>query len=99
MLWVRVIRSIHGHNAGFDLGKRFSFKGIWSSIVDSILNLYSRHIISLYSLKKSIDDGRDTFLWKDVWIGNDALEVTYPRFATIDVNVNCLIADRHKYRD
>ncbi|GJY53183.1 hypothetical protein Tco_0444847 [Tanacetum coccineum] len=55
-LWVRVIKAIHGDEAGFNL-KGCNSNGIWSSIISSYSKLLTRDIILAYSLCRKVGDG------------------------------------------
>nr|GEX19632.1 RNA-directed DNA polymerase, eukaryota, reverse transcriptase zinc-binding domain protein [Tanacetum cinerariifolium] len=66
-LWSRLIKVIHGEQAGFDF-KRCKTQGIWDKIIGSINHLHSTGVIlhGLFKLKGG--DGFNVRFWKDMWL-------------------------------
>nr|GEW35293.1 RNA-directed DNA polymerase, eukaryota, reverse transcriptase zinc-binding domain protein [Tanacetum cinerariifolium] len=68
-LWVKVVKSIHGDEAGIDL-KGCQTNGIWARIVGSIFHLHSSNIVTLNTISFKVGDGSLIRFWKDTWIGD-----------------------------
>ncbi|GJY39484.1 putative RNA-directed DNA polymerase, eukaryota, reverse transcriptase zinc-binding domain protein [Tanacetum coccineum] len=71
-IWVRLIKAIHGPDAGFDL-HGCNTQGLWAKIVGSINHLHSSGIIPLQSLRFKVGCGSKIHFWKDLWIGDGPL--------------------------
>ncbi|GKA27514.1 RNA-directed DNA polymerase, eukaryota, reverse transcriptase zinc-binding domain protein [Tanacetum coccineum] len=66
VLWVKLIKAIHGIEAGFD-GKGCATTGIWSSIVGSTNYLHSDNLSPKDTLKCHPGNGASIRFWKDLW--------------------------------
>ncbi|GKD98236.1 RNA-directed DNA polymerase, eukaryota, reverse transcriptase zinc-binding domain protein [Tanacetum coccineum] len=66
LLWVKLIKAIHGIEAGFD-GKGCATTGVWSSIVGSTNYLHSHNLIPKDTLKCHPGNGASIRFWKDLW--------------------------------
>nr|GFC01985.1 RNA-directed DNA polymerase, eukaryota, reverse transcriptase zinc-binding domain protein [Tanacetum cinerariifolium] len=93
LLWVKLMKAIHGLEAGFD-GKDCYTHGIWANIVGSSIYLHSRNVISNDALKCQIGCGSSIRFWKDLWIGDEPLCSRFNRLYRMDINENCIIRDR-----
>nr|GFB82265.1 reverse transcriptase domain, reverse transcriptase zinc-binding domain protein [Tanacetum cinerariifolium] len=94
LLWVKLIKAIHGFEAGFD-GKGCATSGIWSTIVGSTNDLHLRNFLPKDVLKCHPGNGNKIRFWKDHWIGNEPLCSKYNRLYRLDVNENCLLSERY----
>nr|GEU96836.1 RNA-directed DNA polymerase, eukaryota, reverse transcriptase zinc-binding domain protein [Tanacetum cinerariifolium] len=94
LLWVKLIKAIHGFEAGFD-GKGCATSGIWSIIVGSTNYLHSRNFLPKDVLKCHPGNDNKIRFWKDHWIGNEPLCSKYNRLYRLDVNKNCLLSKRY----
>ncbi|GKD55254.1 RNA-directed DNA polymerase, eukaryota, reverse transcriptase zinc-binding domain protein [Tanacetum coccineum] len=94
LLWVKLIKAIHGSEAGFD-GKSCVTSGVWSSIVGTTNYLHSQSILPKESLKCHPGNGSTIRFWKDLWLGDETLCSRYNRLFRLDINENCLISDRY----
>nr|GFB57704.1 RNA-directed DNA polymerase, eukaryota, reverse transcriptase zinc-binding domain protein [Tanacetum cinerariifolium] len=92
LLWVKLIKAIHGFEAGFD-GKGCATSGIWSTIVGSTNYLHSRNFLPKDILKCHPGNGNKIRFWKDHWIGDEPLCSKYNRLYRLDVNENCLLSE------
>ncbi|GJY34547.1 hypothetical protein Tco_0419016 [Tanacetum coccineum] len=92
-LWVRVIKVIHGGEAGLDL-KGCNCNGVWSSIVSSYAMLHEHNILPINTLCRKVGDGSSIRFWKDNWNGNGPLMLRFNRLCHLDVNTDCLLLDR-----
>ena len=77
-LWTRLIKAIHGDQAGFDF-KACKTQGVWDKIVGSINHLHSSGVIPHGSFKIKVGDGSNVQFWMDTWLGDVPLEVRYNR--------------------
>ncbi|GJX72943.1 RNA-directed DNA polymerase, eukaryota, reverse transcriptase zinc-binding domain protein [Tanacetum coccineum] len=91
-LWVNVLKSIHGEEAGFELSG-CQTSGLWARIVGSIYQLHSSGCIPLNTFRFNAGDGSMIRFWKDVWLGDQPLCVLYNRLFYLERNRNCLIRD------
>ena len=93
LLWVKLIKAIHGLEAGFD-GNGCYTQGIWANIVGSSNYLHSRNLIPKDSLKCQIGCGSSIRFWKDLWLGDEPLCSRFNRLYRLDLDENCTIRDR-----
>ena len=77
-IWVRLIKAIHGLNAGFDLHD-CNTQGLWAKIFGSINHLHSSGIIPFQTLRFNVGCGSKIRFWKDTWIGDGPLYLCYNR--------------------
>ncbi|GJW06190.1 RNA-directed DNA polymerase, eukaryota, reverse transcriptase zinc-binding domain protein [Tanacetum coccineum] len=92
-LWVEVLKSIHGNEAGIEL-KGCQTNGLWARIVGTIYHLHSSGYVPLYSLRYQVGDGSMIRFWKDTWLGDAPLCSRFNRLFHLEKNQNCLIRDR-----
>ncbi|GJX06683.1 RNA-directed DNA polymerase, eukaryota, reverse transcriptase zinc-binding domain protein [Tanacetum coccineum] len=90
---VRLIKAIHGPDAGFDLHS-CNTQGLWTKIVGSINHLHSSGIIPLQSLRFKVGCGSKIRFWKDTWIGDGLLYLRYNRLFRLDSNADCFMRGR-----
>nr|GEX62272.1 protein ALP1-like isoform X1 [Tanacetum cinerariifolium] len=93
MLWVNLLKAIHGTEAGLNL-KGCSYNGVWAKIVGSFNTLHSSGILANSTLKCKVGDGASVRFWKDTWLGDEPLSIRYNRFFRLDSNEECLIKER-----
>ncbi|GJS45242.1 RNA-directed DNA polymerase, eukaryota, reverse transcriptase zinc-binding domain protein [Tanacetum coccineum] len=93
LLWVKLIKAIHGSEAGFD-GKGCDTSGVWSSIVSTTNYLHSQNLLPKDTLKCHLENGSFIHFWKDLWLGNKPLCSRYNRLFHLDIDENCLISDQ-----
>nr|GEZ39695.1 RNA-directed DNA polymerase, eukaryota, reverse transcriptase zinc-binding domain protein [Tanacetum cinerariifolium] len=92
-LWVQIIKTFHGNEAGIDLGG-CQTSGIWEKIVRTINHLHSSGIVPLNSSHFKVGDGSSIRFWKDTWLGNDPLYIRYNRLFHLENNKDCFISQR-----
>ncbi|KAL4571819.1 hypothetical protein LXL04_018584 [Taraxacum kok-saghyz] len=51
-------------------------------------------LIAKSVLVKKVGDGQNTRFWLDCWIGDMPLCKKFPRLATLEVDIGCMVADR-----
>ncbi|GJT85065.1 hypothetical protein Tco_1066782, partial [Tanacetum coccineum] len=95
VLWVKIIKSVHGDYVGFITSRASDFKqkGVWRSIVGTINNLHVKNIFPVNSISKRVGDGLITKFWKDIWIGDTPLMYSFPRLFSLELDQDCLIAN------
>nr|GFA60922.1 hypothetical protein [Tanacetum cinerariifolium] len=71
-LWVKIIKSFHGSEGGFD-SHGCSFNGTWSKIIGTSNYLHPKDIIPLNSLRFHVGCGTRIRFWKDIWNGYSPL--------------------------
>ncbi|GJZ01674.1 hypothetical protein Tco_0519635 [Tanacetum coccineum] len=93
LLWVRLIKSIHGVEAGLnEKGRKMA--GLWSRIVGTVNYLHSSGVIPRGTLIYRVGCGTKVWFWKDVWLGDVSLKEKYNRLFHLDRNGDCVIRDR-----
>ncbi|GJT69785.1 RNA-directed DNA polymerase, eukaryota, reverse transcriptase zinc-binding domain protein [Tanacetum coccineum] len=92
-LWVEVLKSIHGNEAGIEL-KGCQTNGLWARIVGTIYHLHSSGYVPLNSLRYQVGDGSMIRFWKDTWLGDAPLCSRFNRLFRLEKNQNCLVRDR-----
>nr|GEX89743.1 putative nuclease HARBI1 [Tanacetum cinerariifolium] len=93
MLWVNLLKAIHGTEAGLNL-KGCSYNGVWEKIVGSFNTLHSSGILANGTLKCKVGDVASVRFWKDTWLSDEPLSIRYNRFFRLDSNEECLIKER-----
>ncbi|GJX94717.1 RNA-directed DNA polymerase, eukaryota, reverse transcriptase zinc-binding domain protein [Tanacetum coccineum] len=93
LLWVKLIKAIHGIEAGFD-GKGCATTTVWSSIVGSTKYLHSHNLIPKDTLKCHPGNDASIHFWKDLWFGEEPLCTRYTRLFCLKVNEDCLLSER-----
>lgn len=98
MLWVKLVKILHGDNGGFDcISNRNIGACSWARILASNFHLLNHGIYMDSVLKKKIGNGRNTKFWKDIWCENQCLAVKIPRIFELDINKDCYIGERLIY--
>ena len=92
-LWVKVIKSIHGAEAGMDLNN-CQTNGLWAKIVGTINHLHSSGLVPFSSIKHKVGDGFLMFFWIDTWAGNSPLRDRFNRLYHLENSKECLIQNR-----
>ncbi|GJS39908.1 RNA-directed DNA polymerase, eukaryota, reverse transcriptase zinc-binding domain protein, partial [Tanacetum coccineum] len=89
-LLVKVIKAIHGVEAGFD-EKGCYTNGTWADIVGSTNYLHSGNIIPKGTIRFKVGCGNNIRFWKDIWIGESPLCSRFNRLFRLDLDENCTI--------
>ncbi|XP_071708649.1 uncharacterized protein [Rutidosis leptorrhynchoides] len=92
-MWARVLKALHGNETSLD-GKKLSCNGIWNNIVCCFEKVKYNGILPSNVLRMKICDGFSIRLWKNNWLGSGALKDKYGRLYHLEVDENCLLADR-----
>jgi hypothetical protein len=93
MLWVKLLKAIHGKEAGLNF-KRCCSNGVWAKIVGSFSTLHSSRIVTNGRLKYKVGDGASLRFWKDTWLSDEPLYIRYNRLFRLDSNKDFLINER-----
>ncbi|GJW47301.1 hypothetical protein Tco_0078947 [Tanacetum coccineum] len=64
VLWVHVVKTIHGDEAGIDI-RGCHTNEVWASIVGIIFHLHLSDIVPLNSIRFKVGDGSSIHFWKD----------------------------------
>ncbi|GJW27588.1 RNA-directed DNA polymerase, eukaryota, reverse transcriptase zinc-binding domain protein [Tanacetum coccineum] len=92
-LWVKVIKSLHGQEGGFD-NRGCKFNDTWARIIGTSNFLHLNDIILFNSFSFCVRCGTRIQFWKDIWLGDSPLFIRYNRLYRLDQDKNCLIIDR-----
>ena len=92
-LQVKVIKSLHGQDAGFGNQGCIS-NGIWAKIVGSSNYLHSSGIFPDDFIRFRVGCGTLTRFLKDTWISNSPLYLRFNRLFWLQLNKDCYIIDR-----
>ncbi|GKB83567.1 putative RNA-directed DNA polymerase [Tanacetum coccineum] len=90
MLWVKLLKAIHGKESGLDL-KGCSSNSVWAMIVGSLNTLHFSGIVTNDTFKCKVGDGASVRFWKDTWLGDEPLSIRYNRLFRLDSNEECNI--------
>ncbi|GJV97932.1 hypothetical protein Tco_1549509 [Tanacetum coccineum] len=93
MLWVKLLKAIHGKESGLDL-KGCSSNSVWAMIVGSLNTLHFSGIVTNDTFKCKVGDGASVRFWKDTWLGDEPLSIRYNRLFRLGSNEECLINER-----
>ncbi|GJU21842.1 hypothetical protein Tco_1155184 [Tanacetum coccineum] len=81
MLWVSLVKAIHGKDACI-ANKRYSSQGTWANVVISSNVLHEKCIIHIDTLRFKLGNGTSIRFWKDAWIGESTLYIENGRNGT-----------------
>ncbi|GJY29077.1 reverse transcriptase domain-containing protein [Tanacetum coccineum] len=77
-LWVKVIKSIHGAEAGM-YSNGYQTNGLWAKIVGTINHLHLSDLVPFSSIKYKVGDGSLIRFWIDTWAGDSPLRDRFNR--------------------
>ncbi|XP_071727611.1 uncharacterized protein [Rutidosis leptorrhynchoides] len=93
--WVRVIKSIHGRDGGVGFNDVFGkLKFQFGMGLDRFLLKFNIDFANTFT--KVVNDGKETFFWKDKWIGDQPLCVSFNRLYRLETNKDVLVQHRFK---
>ncbi|GJY28424.1 RNA-directed DNA polymerase, eukaryota [Tanacetum coccineum] len=90
-LWSRIISALHGLN-GHVLSA--AFNSTWSSIITEVNSLKVKGVDLISHCKIRVGKGTGTSFWKDLWIGDNLLKLSFPRLFALEENKNISVADK-----
>ncbi|GKE23512.1 hypothetical protein Tco_1435024 [Tanacetum coccineum] len=93
-LWANVIKGIHGEDG--KIGKAVSnlHSSTWLDIVKEIDSLNQQGMNFVGYIHKKIGNGLHTYFWDDIWKGDTALKILYPRIYALETNKNISVASK-----
>ncbi|GJR41813.1 RNA-directed DNA polymerase, eukaryota [Tanacetum coccineum] len=93
-LWAKVIKGIHGEDG--KIGKTVSnlHSSIWLDIVKEIESLKQQGMNFVGYIHKKMGNGLHTYFWDDIWKGDTALKILYPRIYALETNKNISVASK-----
>ncbi|GKE38079.1 hypothetical protein Tco_1461484 [Tanacetum coccineum] len=91
-LWARVIQAVHGEDGSLSNSPKSSRASIWLDIVRDLTHIKKQGIDLLGLIKKNVGNGKDTLFWEDVWKGNVALKLLYPRVYELESFKKIIVA-------
>ncbi|GJT05587.1 hypothetical protein Tco_0840049 [Tanacetum coccineum] len=92
-LWSRIISALHGLN-GHVLSA--AFNSTWSSIITEVNSLKVKGVDLISHCKIRVGKGTGTSFWKDLWIGDNLLKLSFPRLFALEENKDISVADKLK---
>ncbi|GJW82331.1 hypothetical protein Tco_0146306 [Tanacetum coccineum] len=90
-LWSRIISALHGLN-GHVLSA--AFNSTWSSIITEVNSLKVKGVDLISHCKIRVGKGTCTSFWKDLWIGDNLLKLSFPRLFALEENKDISVADK-----
>ncbi|PWA50232.1 hypothetical protein CTI12_AA473650 [Artemisia annua] len=85
VLWVTVIKEIHGYHGGIsDPPSYSSCFSPWSGILSSLKSLNKKGVDLLSLCSRKLGNGVSIHFWDDVWCGTQPLKVQFPRVHMLD---------------
>ncbi|GJT90856.1 hypothetical protein Tco_1079701 [Tanacetum coccineum] len=90
LLWSRIISALHGLN-GHVLSA--AFNSTWSSIITEVNSLKVKGVDLISHCKIRVGKGTGTSFWKDLWIGDNLLKLSFPRLFALEENKDISVAD------
>ncbi|GJT47648.1 RNA-directed DNA polymerase, eukaryota, reverse transcriptase zinc-binding domain protein [Tanacetum coccineum] len=93
-LWAKVIKGIHGEDG--KIGKAVSnlHSSTWLDIVKEIDSLNQQGMNFVGYIHKKMGNGLHTYFWDDIWKGDTALKILYPRIYALETNKNISVASK-----
>ncbi|KAL4590695.1 hypothetical protein LXL04_003636 [Taraxacum kok-saghyz] len=98
-IWVKVIDSIHGPDPLFTKSEPNNCNSNWMRIIKCMKNLDQFDLDTRKIIRKRSENGRKTQFWEDSWLLEKPLREVYPRLYNLEINKNCLVADRCLYNN
>ncbi|XP_071728940.1 uncharacterized protein [Rutidosis leptorrhynchoides] len=94
--WVRVIKSIHGRDGGLGSSNtnRTIRDSIWNGIKALDNDFPKLNLNFANSFLRVISEGKEVLFWKDTWLGEHPLCVTFARLFIMETNKDARVADR-----
>ncbi|GJR24575.1 hybrid signal transduction histidine kinase M [Tanacetum coccineum] len=91
-LYAKVIKGIHGEDG--KIGKAVSnlYSSTWLDIVKEIDSLNQQCMNFVGYIHKKMGNGLYTYFWDDIWKGDIALKILYPRIYALETNKNISVA-------
>nr|GEU77674.1 RNA-directed DNA polymerase, eukaryota [Tanacetum cinerariifolium] len=90
----RLITSLYGKRLPSDGNIRGSTSSPWYCIIKELGSLSSKGINLLALLKKKMGNDALTFFWKDFWINDTPLNITFPRLYALENMKNITVAEK-----
>ncbi|GKB35559.1 RNA-directed DNA polymerase, eukaryota, partial [Tanacetum coccineum] len=90
-LWSQIISALHGLN-GHVLSA--AFNSTWSSIITEVNSLKVKGVDLISHCKIRVGKGTGTSFWKDLWIGDNLLKLSFPRLFALEENKDISVADK-----
>ncbi|GKE37109.1 RNA-directed DNA polymerase, eukaryota, reverse transcriptase zinc-binding domain protein, partial [Tanacetum coccineum] len=96
VLWVNVIKEVHGHDGGLGRGgSPYSPYSPWSSIIRLVTHLRDKGMDLLGLCSRLVGNGASTKLWSDIWCGDVSFKDRFPRIYALELNKDCYIDQRY----
>ncbi|PWA44301.1 RNA-directed DNA polymerase, eukaryota [Artemisia annua] len=94
-LWACVIGSIYGHDGGIPhYSSRWQKHSNWGIIVSSIKRLNDKGVDMLSLCTRKLGNEESTHFWENSWSEINPLRSQFPRIYLLEIDKNCLIANR-----
>ncbi|XP_076939451.1 uncharacterized protein LOC143608187, partial [Bidens hawaiensis] len=94
-LWRKVVWSIHHTARSWNfIPVRKSLAGSWRNIIAISDKLEEMGICMKMNLKYELGNGQCSLFWIDKWIGEEPLQVRFPRLFALERSKMCVVADR-----
>ncbi|GKF26039.1 hypothetical protein Tco_0081933, partial [Tanacetum coccineum] len=90
-LWSRIISALHGLN-GHVLSA--AFNSTWSSIITEVNSLKVKGVDLISHCKIRVGNGTGISFWKDLWIGDNLLKLSFSRLFALEENKDISVADK-----
>ncbi|GJT58888.1 RNA-directed DNA polymerase, eukaryota [Tanacetum coccineum] len=70
------------------------FNSTWSSIITEVNSLKVKGVDLISHCKIRVGKGTGTSFWKDLWIGDNLLKLSFPRLFALEENKDISVADK-----
>ncbi|GJS98405.1 RNA-directed DNA polymerase, eukaryota [Tanacetum coccineum] len=71
-----------------------AFNSTWSSIITEVNSLKVKGVDLISHCKIRVGKGTGTSFWKDLWIGDNLLKLSFPRLFALEENKDISVADK-----
>ncbi|GJS39123.1 hypothetical protein Tco_0564166 [Tanacetum coccineum] len=88
-LWAKVIKGIHGEDGKIDKPLSNLHSSTWLDIVKVSLNQQGMNFVGY--IHKKMGNGLHTYFCDDIWKGDTALKILYPRIYALETNKTFLL--------
>ncbi|GJU14907.1 RNA-directed DNA polymerase, eukaryota [Tanacetum coccineum] len=93
-LWAKVIKGIHSEDGKIGKAMYNLHSSTWLDIVKEIDSLNQQGMNFVGYIHKKMGNGLHTYFWDNIWKGDTALKILYPRIYYLETNKNIFVASK-----
>ncbi|GJW60643.1 RNA-directed DNA polymerase, eukaryota [Tanacetum coccineum] len=94
VLWVKVVKSIHGNYGGIANLGGINRSLTWLECLKSVDQLKKKRVNLMSFVHKEVGDGKDTLFWLDPWLEDGPFKCKFPRVYALEDNKHVSVGDK-----